>query len=140
MTVSVILVFWSCGPIEGSYLSLAPQISKHEYLLFKNGDVYGIVDTPPPIPPSIVHLGSYRFEGRSGWVWQLRGSERRITCKPSLLFMRFSWDDGNSLAATEPFRWRDPYFWKTRRVLDNEDVRAVLSSQNTNGAIRSVDK
>jgi hypothetical protein len=129
VAAALILIIWPWGTIDGAYLSPDPQISKHEFLLFKNGDVYGIVDTPPPIAPSIVHLGSYTFESGSGWVWQLRGTNRRITCKPYLLFMRFSWDEGNSMAATEPFRWRDPYFWKIRRIMKNEEVRAVLASE-----------
>jgi len=137
--VLLTLIFLPWGPIEGTYLSPDPLVCKHEFLLFEHGSVYSIADNPPPVAPSIVRLGSYRFESGSGWVWELRGANRRITCKPYLLFMRFSWDDGNSMTATEPFRWRDPYFWKIGRIMETEEVRAFLASQDTNAAVPSVD-
>lgn len=138
LVASLILILSPLGPIEGTYLSPDPLISKHEFLLFKHGAVYGIVDTPPPIEPSIVHLGNFRFERGSGWIWQLRGTERRIICKPYLLYMRFSWNDGSTMAATDPFRWRDPYFWKVNRIMEDKSVRTILASQNTNRAVRSL--
>jgi hypothetical protein len=127
-----VLILWPAGPIEGTYLSPDPQVSKHEFLLFRQGYVYGVVDTPPPIPPSIVCLGTYQHESSTGWVWALRNSNRKIYCKPALLFMRFGWDNEKALPATDPFQWRDPYFWKVRRVLQDASVRAFLASQNTN--------
>jgi hypothetical protein len=127
--IRAILTLWPFGPIQGTYLSPEPLVCEHEFLLFRDGAVYSIADNPPPVAPSIVYLGDYRFEKGSGWIWKLRGTDRQIACKPYLLFMRFSWSDGNKEAATDPFQWRDPYFWKVRRVLQDASVRSFLASR-----------
>lgn len=125
-------IFGPFGPIEGCYLSSEPLISTHEFLLFKDGNVYAVMDLPHPILPEITQVGSYHFESGVGWAWKLPLSGRRVICMPSLLAMRFSWDDAEATQATEPFRWRDPYLWKVKRVLSDDAVKAFLSGQHTN--------
>jgi hypothetical protein len=128
ITAILFAVFWPLGPIEGCYLSPEPLIATHELLLFRDGNVYHVMDLPHPISPKIANLGSYRFESGVGWVWRLRLSGRRIICKPSLLAMRFRWDDADAMPATEPFRWRDPHFRKIERIMQSETVKAFLST------------
>lgn len=124
--IIVLAVFLMPGPIDGCYFIRQPQGQGNEFLAFKNGSVWGCVDNHP-MPPEVVNLGTYSFEEHVGWIWTLRKYERRISCKPHLLFIRFRAVDGDTNLAAEPFEWRDPFYWTTKRTLQTKEFEDAVS-------------
>lgn len=102
--------------VDGCYLVSSPQGQGHEFIFFTNGNVFACVDNHP-MPSCVVWLGPYELEPGTGWVWTLRKLNRRILCDPHLLYMRFTAIDGINSLATDPFEWRDPFFWICNRTI-----------------------
>ncbi len=113
--VLLILVLAPASP-TGCYLELGDYFngtSGHSFTYIGNGHVFGCNE----YANQAWDCGSYHFEAGVGWVFTLRGNQRRALMKPHLLFIRFSDLDAGDRPVTAPFQWRDPFVWKTHPVL-----------------------
>ena len=117
-------VFIKKESADGFYVVSSPRSQGQEFLVFTNGNVYSCIDNHP-MPAVVTWLGQYQFESGTGWVWTLRKLNRKIRCDPYFFYMRFEAIDGVPEEATDPFEWRDPFFWVHRRTLQTTNfVRA----------------